>query len=421
MADLHRNPALDDPEGPMTHRRLRIAVVTESWPPEINGVATTIARVVEGLATRGHGIQLVRPRQRGGDDASPVSDLQQVLTRGVPIPRYPHLTMGLPARRTLIDAWRHQRPDIVHIATEGPLGWSALRAARALDLPVSSDFRTNFQAYSRHYGIGWLNAPIVGYLRGFHNAAQATMVPTRALADELRSQGFRNLQVVGRGVDTERFTPAKRSTSLRATWGADDGVPVVGCVGRLAAEKNLELTIDAYRAIRHRRPDALLLFIGDGPMRTALQSACPDALFAGSRRGDDLATHYASLDALLFPSRTETFGNVTIEAMASGLPVVAFELAAASQLIRSGINGLAAPAADAPRFIDHAVRLALNPTFARALGTQARADVQPHSWSSILDQVERVMRNSIRRHNVAVAAPPWRGVKPSPGSPTLNT
>lgn len=420
MTDLHRCPVFDREEPLAARRRLAIAVVTESWPPEINGVATTIARVVEGLAARGHGIQLVRPRQRGDAHSAAGGELHQVLTRGVPIPRYPHLTMGLPAKRTLAATWRRQRPDIVHIATEGPLGWSALRAARLLQLPVSTDFRTNFQAYSRHYGIGWLGRPILGYLRGFHNAAQATMVPTRSLADALGSMGLRHLHVVGRGVDTDRFTPARRSAALRASWGADESVPVVACVGRLAAEKNLDLAVESFRAIRHRRPDALMVFIGDGPMRAALQSACPHAVFAGPRHGVDLAAHYASADLLLFASRTETFGNVTIEAMASGLPLVAFDLAAAAELIRSGLNGLTAPADDPRRFIDHAVRLALNPHFARQLGAQARADVLPHGWGAIVDQVEKVMRESIRRRSAAVVAASWVGAEAAPGSPPVN-
>jgi glycosyltransferase involved in cell wall biosynthesis len=162
-------------------RSLRLAVVTETYPPEINGVSMTIARFVEGLRTRGHDVQLVRPRQ----DRSDASADADVLMRGLPIPRYPHLKMGLPAKNALVKLWSLKRPDVVHIVTEGPLGWSALRAALKLKLPITSDFRTNFHAYSSHYGIGWLKKPIFGYLRKFHNRTLCTMVPTAALARDL--------------------------------------------------------------------------------------------------------------------------------------------------------------------------------------------------------------------------------------------
>ena len=163
---------------PAERRSLRIALVTETYPPEVNGVATTLARVVEGLHRRGHELQLVRPRQKAVPPGPLTPRLDEVLMRGLPIPRYPHLRMGLPSKRALVKLWSMARPDVVHVATEGPLGWSALQAARHLHLPVTSDFRTNFHAYSRHYGIGWLNKPIMAYLRKFHNLAACTMVPT---------------------------------------------------------------------------------------------------------------------------------------------------------------------------------------------------------------------------------------------------
>lgn len=396
-------------------RPLRMAVVTESWPPEVNGVSMTIARIVDGLVARGHGVQLVRPRQRDACAARADPRLDELLTRGMPIPRYPHLTMGLPARAVLVDRWRERRPDIVHIATEGPLGWSALRAARGLNLPVSSDFRTNFHAYSRHYGVGWLERPIMAYLRRFHNRTDATMVPTVALRDQLAASGFADLHVVARGVDTERFNPQRRSSALRAAWGAAEGDLVVACVGRLAPEKNLGLALSAFAAICARRPDARLLFVGDGPMRGELRSRCPQAIFAGTRSGTDLAAHYASADLLLFPSLTETFGNVTTEALASALPLVAFDLAAAAQLVHSGCNGLLARAGDERAFVDHALRVATSPAFARHLGRCARESVLPHSWESIVGQVEAVMAEAIGRAADRSSALGWQALHPSAG------
>ncbi len=410
---------VDDRQAPS--RPLKIAIVTESWPPEINGVSTTIARVVAGLRTRGHGIQLVRPRQRAdraeraGNATGNEGRADEVLTRGMPIPRYPNLTMGLPSRRTLLAQWRLRRPDLVHIATEGPLGWSALRAARDLGLPLSSDFRTNFHAYCRHYGAAWLERPIVGYLRRFHNRTHATMVPTVALRDELAGLAFDNLHVVGRGVDTARFDPRRRSEALREAWAVGASDLVVACVGRLAPEKNLDVAVRAFDAIRRQRPEARLLFVGDGPQRAELQSRCERAIFAGMRSGDDLAAHYASADLLLFPSLTETFGNVTTEALASGLPLVAFDLAAAAQLVRSGDNGLLAPAGNERAFVDHALRVAASPTFARHLGARARASVLAHGWDAIVCQVETVMAEAMRR---AASDPPalhWPAVQSAAG------
>ena len=201
---------------------LNIAVVTETYPPDINGVAHTLSKIVQGLQARGHVIWLVRPRQPGADVATVNSSYQEVLVRGLPIPFYKQLRLGLPAKRELLRLWSRQRPDIVHIATEGPLGWSALQVARKLKLPISTDFRTNFHAYSQHYGIGWLRGAILAYMKKFHNAAHATMVPTAQLEAELAGSGFKRLSVVPRGIDTGLFSPTQRSAQLRQSWGASE-------------------------------------------------------------------------------------------------------------------------------------------------------------------------------------------------------
>lgn len=378
-------------------RSMRIAFVTETYPPEVNGVALTTARLVEGLHRRNHDVQLIRPRQGGSDAAEHGARFHEVLMRGLPIPHYPHLRMGVPSKRALVQLWSLHRPDVVHIATEGPLGWSALQAATHLKLPVSSDFRTNFHAYSKHYGMGWLCKPIVVYLRKFHNRARCTMVPTEALRRELAASGFRRLQVVTRGVDTLQFDPVWRSDTMRRDWGARADDLVVMCVGRLAPEKNLHTVLSAFDAIHQRAPRARLVFVGDGPQRAELQALCPQATFAGQRRGQDLAAHYASADLFLFPSLTETFGNVTTEAMASGLPVLAFEYAAAAQLIRSGQNGLLVPFGDAAAFVRGAVDLACDRATGQAMGQQARRTACELGWDSVVARVESVLSNVIRQ------------------------
>jgi len=257
-------------EFPATASSLRVAVVTETYPPEVNGVAMTLARIVDGLQRRNHRIQLIRPRQHATEIPARNVHLEEILSQGVPIPRYRGLRIGLPTKQALFRLWSLKRPDIVHIATEGPLGWSPLVAAIKLKLPVSTGFHTNFHSYSKRYGVGFLKKPIAAYLRKFHNKAQATLVPTEDLRRELAASGFENLRVVSRGVDTRLFSPARRSAQLRRDWGAADGEPVALYVGRIAPEKNLKLVVDAFSGMRARVPQARLVMVGDGPERTAL-------------------------------------------------------------------------------------------------------------------------------------------------------
>jgi len=376
-------------------KSLRLAVVTETYPPEVNGVALSLSRFVEGLHERNHEIQLIRPRQAHAELPALGGGFDEMLTAGMPIPRYPDLKMGLPARRALIRQWTLRRPDLVHIVTEGPLGWSALRAALKLKIPVCSDFRTNFHAYSLHYGIGWLKKPIIAYLRKFHNRTLMTMVPTEQMRWELAACGFNNLRVVARGVDAQLFNPGRRSEALRQQWGVTPDTPVVIHVGRLAAEKNLTALIAAFIAIRLRQPNARLVLVGDGPELKMLRSRLPDAIFAGTRRGEELATHFASGDLFLFPSLTETFGNVTLEAMASGLPVVAYNYAAAAQHLRHGTNGLLASYGQTEDFIamgtEMAARHRQEPDKFRAMGRDARVTAERHDWKCVVQDFESLL------------------------------
>lgn len=389
MSDLATERLLP-PHNKLPDGRLRLAIVTETYPPEVNGVSQTIAKVVEGLCQAGHEITLVRPSQSEAATTTPGSSLREVFVTGVPIPKYGQLKMGLPAMNRLTRLWRAQRPDVVHIVTEGPLGLSALAAARRLGLPVASEFRTNFHSYCAHYGVGWLARPIMGYLRWFHNRTGCTMVPTRALASELAAKGFTNLRVVARGVDTRQFDPARWCPALRASWGATDSSLVVLYVGRLAEEKNLPTLLAAFKRIQQARPDSRLVLVGNGPAREELQRRCPTAVFAGIRKGEELARHYASGDLFLFPSLTETFGNVTPEAMASGLAVVAFNHAAASELVRSGENGMLAQPGNEGHFCDLAASLARQPNEIARLGQHARQTALRLGWPSIIQEIEGV-------------------------------
>ncbi len=395
-------------------RSLRLAVVTETYPPEINGVAATVARLVEGLRARQHELQLIRPRQDRTEAAGSGERFHEVLLRGLPIPNYPALKMGLPSKRALAKLWALRRPDLVHICTEGPLGWSALQAARLLRLPVTSEFRTNFHAYSRHYGVGWLARPIAAYLRKFHNRCDATMVPTEALRSELTGHGFARLHVVARGVDTRLFDPARRSAELRCAWGADGQTRVALYVGRLAPEKNLGVLSRAYDAMQAVDARCRLVLVGDGPQRAALQARHPQAVFAGMRSGADLAAHYASGDLFLFPSETETFGNVVPEALASGLAVLAYDYAAAARLIRTGYNGELVPLGDAAAFAARAAELAAQPARVESLRQVARSRALELGWDSVVAQFESVLLAAIRQHA------PLRGELPAAMTPQVR-
>ncbi|MDD3529089.1 MAG: glycosyltransferase family 1 protein [Gallionellaceae bacterium] len=382
---------------PVAVRRLRVAVVTETYPPEINGVAMTIGRIVAALQARDHQVQLVRPRQAGdGASAATGAGLEEVLRPGIPIPRYRGLHLGLPATRLLARLWARRRPDVVHIATEGPLGWSAMTAARRLGIPVLAGFHTNFHSYSRHYGLGWLRTPIHAYLRKFHNQARLTVVPTRGLRDELLHQGYRRIEVLARGVDGDLYSPARRNVDLRRTWGlAPDGLAVLH-VGRLAPEKNLDLLLRAFAVIERVRPDARLVLVGDGPDAAALRAAHPHFIHSGPRSGVDLAAHYAAADLFLFPSLTETFGNVVLEAMASGLAVLAFDYAAAAEYVHHDGNGLKVPFGDEAAFIALAGDLAARPEQLATLRGRARAAALAASWDSVHDRLEAYYLQLVR-------------------------
>ena len=381
---------------PATRPSLRIAVVTETWPPEVNGVAMTLAKLVQGLSHRNHDVQLIRPRQTKTDSPMNATSLEEVLMRGMPIPRYPELKLGLPSKKTLVKTWTLRRPDVVHIATEGPLGWSALQATKVLKLPVTSDFRTNFHSYSKHYGVGWLRKPIVAYLRKFHNATACTMVPTKELMRTLSENGFANLKVVSRGVDTKLFNISKRDTSLRSSWGATDNTKVLISVGRMAPEKNLDQVLKTYEALKVTGQAFKLVMVGDGPLKEQFQKRYPEIIFPGMLSQKNLAAYYASSDLFIFPSQTETFGNVTLEALASGIPVLAFDCAAARDWVQTGVNGWLVAENNPEGFAAQAVSIFKSKDLLDQITQRTRQQVVHLDWDQIAEQVESVFWDAIR-------------------------
>ena len=359
-------------------------------------MAMTLSRLVDGLRARGHEVSVVRPRQPGGSRAVDLRDPALTLVRGVSMPRYEGVRLGLPAGGLLRQQWTRQRPDVAYVATEGPLGWSAVRTAHQLGLPVLSGFHTNFHGYVKHYRAGWLEQIVARYLCRFHNRTDGTLVATPDLRDRLQASGFKKLSVLGRGVDGRLFTPTRRSAALRTAWGVSEAGLVVLYVGRVASEKNLELAIEAYRAMRRLRPALRFVIVGDGPLRPALQQAHPDLLFCGTLTGERLATHYASADVFLFPSTTETFGNVTLEALASGLAVVAYDYAAAGMHIVHGETGTLVPYADARAFVAGAAALVGSPETVRQMRRQARASVASLEWARVVERFEALLTEAVR-------------------------
>ncbi|MEZ5331189.1 MAG: glycosyltransferase family 1 protein [Thermoanaerobaculia bacterium] len=371
---------------------MRVSLVTETYPPEINGVARTLERLATGLGRRGHEVSVVRPRpaeppRNGG--------VPQTIVGGAPLPGYGRLRFGWYCPRRLVELWDGECPDVVHVATEGPLGLAAVRAARRRGLPVVSSFHTNFDQYFRFYGFGALRRSARSYLRWFHNRTARTLVPTAAQRDALTAAGFARVGVLSRGVDADLFHPGRRDPELRAAWGANDESVVVLYVGRLAAEKNLALLERAAREVLGAVPGSRVVLVGDGPEQRRLRRRHADFHFCGERRGEDLAAHYASADLFLFPSLTETFGNVVTEAMASGLAVVSFGCAAAAELIDDGIDGALVSPGDDDAFARRALDLAVGAREGlRGMGERARRAAEGHSWDAVVGRWEAVLRDA---------------------------
>ncbi|MEL7062018.1 MAG: glycosyltransferase family 1 protein [Acidobacteriota bacterium] len=369
---------------------MRIALVTETFPPEVNGVARTLEQLSLGLAGRGHELQVVRPRQ-----GPPTADRpwREVLSLACPIPMYPGLRFGVPVLLRLRRRWREWRPDVVHIATEGPLGLAALRAANVLDLPVSSTFHTNFHDYGRFYGYGGFFKVAVAYLRWFHNRTRITLVPGPDVVERLADRGFERLDVLARGVDREQFRPNRRDPELRREWGVGPDERVAVYVGRLASEKNPTLAIRAFESLRRQDPSWRCVVVGDGPAAAEMRDGFPGAIYAGMRRGADLAAHYASGDLLIFPSLTETFGNVLLEGMACGVAPIGFDYAAARQLVEHGVDGLVAPRSDADAFLEQVERAGAMPLAdLRSMGDRAATKAAGWTWQRIVERFEGYLR-----------------------------
>lgn len=358
-----------------THAAQRIALVTETFPPEINGVALTVQSMLHELCEAGRRVLLVRPRQKLTQAGEKPRRYAELLVPGAALPLYSALRFGWPARAKLRQSFRDLRIQGVYVATEGPLGYSAIGAARDLGIPVCAGFHTRFDDYLKHYGLSFLQPLALAWLRHFHNRADCTLVPTSELRDWLQSAGLTRVALLTRAVDTTFFTPSARSDELRRELGVAPDDLLLIHVGRIAAEKNLALLHRCCAAIRARHPSARMVWVGDGPQKDSMRASYPEQIFVGSQRGPKLAAYYASADLFLFPSLSETFGNVTLEAMASGLDLCAFDYGAAREHGRDAETAWLAPFGDASIFLAQALAAADAVVRGQGLGSNARAAV----------------------------------------------
>lgn len=363
----------------------RVTIVTETFAPEINGVAHTLSQLVSGMIERGMQVQVIRPRQNKLDRPDPTDGLQTLTLPGLPIPGYKELKFGIPLTNRISSALSSFKPEAVYVATEGPMGWAAVRASRKAGIPVLSGFHTNFHQYIRHYRLAGLEQIAYQYLKYFHNLTAGTLVPTRVQRDELDAHGYRNVSVMSRGVNSQLFNPSQRRSELRNQWGASKDDIVLIYVGRIAGEKNMDLALATYRRLLSADEQIKLVMVGDGPELSAIRAQHPEVIFCGMQTGEELAQHYASGDIFLFPSKTDTFGNVVTEAMASGLAVVSFDYAAGHEHIRHTENGMLAPFGEDESFIQCAETLSDSPNLLSRIRQQARATAETIAWGSIVE------------------------------------
>jgi len=349
---------------------VRIAIVTDTFTPQVNGVTMVCGRMVEFLRAAGHDVAVVAPRYPGHLSAASEGDLR---VRSVPFPPYPDIRLSLPPYRAVRRYLDEFGPELVHALVEGPLGLVGRRYALRRGLPLVTSFHTDFPRYTRDYGVGWLEPLVWRWLLWFHGPAAVTHTPGQAVLEKLVQHGLVHAVLWGRGVDTALFNPAKRDRAWRRLLGVPEGAKLVVHVGRLAPEKNLDVLIDAWSAAHDElRSDAVFLLIGDGPVARDLESRTPWVRRIGFMKHEELARVYASSDICVLPSVTETLGLVALEAMASGLAVVAADAGGFRESIRDGHDGLLVPPHAPSAYAAAIVRLCRDREFREALSRNAR-------------------------------------------------
>ncbi len=360
---------------------MRVVVVTSSYNYIADGVALTLNRWVAYLESRGAEVLVVAPVARVA--AFPHSGTL-IPAPSIPIPLRPEYRLALGLTAQLRRQIAEFQPDIMHLATPDVLGHQTLEFAIRSGIPVVASFHTRYETYLSHYGLGLLQGPVSRLIARFYQRCREVYVPSASMAQVLIEEGALNTQIWARGVDTHRFDPARRNLEWRRSMGFADEDMVVSFVSRLVREKRLSSVISTIQLLRAQGMPHRMMFVGEGPERDALTRALPGAVFTGRLDGEALATAYASSDLFFFPSDTETFGSVTLEAMASGLPTLCADATGSRSLVEDGFTGFLAQAEDAQSFASHITTLQLRPTLRHALGTAARARSLSFSWDAVM-------------------------------------
>jgi len=382
---------------------MRIAYCTESLPPLVDGVTRTLSELVGTLGETGHEftfLSAVRPEPdlpwRGRVHTVP----------SVPFPLYPYYRVCLPTARTLDPVLDRFGPDIVHVVTPSLLGLYGVRYARRRGIPVVASFHTDFVRLFRYYGLRSLERLGHHLARRFYSQCAVTLAPSRYQVAKLRAHGIHNVALWQRGVNPATFSPAFRSPALRAQLGADD-VPILLYVGRLGREKNLPYLVQAIQLLEQREQPFKLVIVGQGQMRRALATRLPRAHFTGPLEGEELSRWYASADVFVFPSIAETFGNVVLEAFASGLPVIGVDAGSVRELVSPTWNGRLAPADSPAAFADAIQSLLQRPAELARLGVGARVTAAQYRWPDVnrqlLEQYEQLIAAGRGRAERALA------------------
>jgi phosphatidylinositol alpha 1,6-mannosyltransferase len=361
---------------------MRIAIITESFPPDVNGVAHCVVRVAENLVRKGHHPLVIAPESaRATTDGEGQFPYPVERVPSVPLPGYPSFRLGLPTPKTRRAITRHGT-EVVHLASPVALGAWGAHVARAMGLPMVAVYQTDLPNYARAYRLGKATEAFAWrWLRDIHNTAGRTLAPSSATAAELAEHEIERVWLWGRGVDTDRFHPARRDERLRAEL-APHGEVIVGYVGRLAVEKRVDLLMSLATL-----PGVKLAITGGGPMEDELRAAVGGAAFLGTRHGADLARIYASLDVFVHTGPFETFGQTVQEAAASGLPVVAPAAGGPLDLVADGVTGYLVTPGD-PGALTAAVRtLVADPALRARFGEAARRRVAGRTWSALTDEL----------------------------------
>jgi phosphatidylinositol alpha 1,6-mannosyltransferase len=360
---------------------MRIALVTESFLPDVNGVANSVVRTAEHLVRRGHQPLVIAPqpppavRDTRVDVPYPV-----VRVASMPMPGYPQIRLGLPTP-TISAALRAHGTEVVHLASPFVLGAWGMMAARSQQLPTVAVYQTDVAAYARAYRVSMTEGAAWRWIRRVHNLASRTLVPSTESASALHTHGVERIYLWRRGVDDVQFHPRRRSNGIRRAL-APNGEVLVGFVGRLAVEKQIDLLAEVSGL-----PGVRLVVVGDGPAGDMLRKALPKATFLGVRRGKQLARIYASLDVFAHTGPYETFGQAVQEAMASGLPVVAPRAGGPVDLVEDGRTGYLVPPFEASGFTAAIADLVADPEKRAAFGAAGRVSIEGRSWYAVGEEL----------------------------------